>query len=186
MKVILGQGNPGKDYTNTRHNVGFMVLDKLADRYDAKWNEKPKWKAIISEFSYKGDKIMLVKPTCYYNLTGQVLRQISDFYNLDVSEDVLVVHDDLALILGQIKYRKKGSSAGNNGIKSIIENNGDKFHRIRIGIKREEPYMEDSANYVLGKFNSDENSKLIDIIDASLGLVEPFFDNAAEPISLNI
>lgn len=186
MKLILGQGNPGKNYANTRHNVGFRVLDKLASKYHADWIEKAKWKAIIAEFNHNGEKIILIKPTCYYNLTGQVLRQIRDFYNVDAKDNILVIHDDLALILGQIRYRKQGSSAGNNGIKSIIEHLGEEFHRIRIGIKKEDQVVEDSADYVLGKFNSDENRKLSDVINSSLNLTELFLDDSAEAVSVNL
>lgn len=186
MKLILGQGNPGQNYAKTRHNVGFMVLDKLAKKNDAKWIEKVKWKAQIAEFNYMNDKVILVKPTCYYNLTGQVLRQMSDFYNLDPKKDVLVIHDDLALKLGQIRYRKQGSSAGNNGVKSIIEHIGEEFDRIRIGIKQEGQIIEDSASYVLGKFNSEENRKLIEIIDSSMELIVPFLDDVAEAISVSL
>lgn len=160
MKLILGQGNPGKSYTKTRHNLGFMTLDYLAEKFAGSWQTKPKWQAEIAEINLCGETVLLVKPTCFYNLTGQVLRQIGDFYKLDFASDILVICDDLALDFGNLRVRQQGSDGGNNGLKSIIAHIGPDFWRLRIGTKNPLATQIDSADFVLSKLTADEQATL--------------------------
>lgn len=160
MKLILGQGNPGKKYAKTRHNLGFMALDYLAEKFAGSWQTKPKWQAEIAEIKLFGETVLLVKPTCFYNLTGQVLRQIGDFYKLAFAQDILVVCDDLALDFGNLRVRQQGSDGGNNGLKSIIAHVGQNFWRLRIGTKNPLAKQVDSADFVLSKLTADEKTTL--------------------------
>lgn len=156
MKIIFGQGNPGSHYTKTRHNTGFLLLDSLAQRYDAPWHHRSAFTADIAEVVRENEKILLVKPTSFYNETGLVARKLIDFYKCDPSHDLLVIHDDLALPFGTIRVRTKGSDAGNNGIKSLNNHLGQQFMRIRVGIWNEQRNLMDDADFVLAAFTNDE------------------------------
>ncbi|MGI6612406.1 MAG: aminoacyl-tRNA hydrolase [Candidatus Nanosyncoccaceae bacterium] len=160
MKLIVGLGNPGREYQKTRHNLGFMLIDELAKKLDVKWQTKPKWQAEIAEANIDGKKVILVKPTSFYNLTGNVVRRIGDFYKINYIEDLLVIHDDLALDFGTIRVRKKGSDGGNNGIKSIIAHLGENFWRIRIGTKTLLSEQINKADYVLSRLPFKERRKM--------------------------
>jgi len=160
MKLIVGLGNPGKEYQKTRHNIGFMAVDVLADHLGGEWRAKPKWRAEVSEIDHHSQKVLLIKPTSFYNLTGEVVRQIGDFYKANYSEDLLVIHDDLALDFGTIRVRHKGSDAGNNGIKSIISHIGEGFWRVRIGTNSPLATHVDAANFVLTKLSFTERRRL--------------------------
>lgn len=160
MKLIVGLGNPGKEYQKTRHNIGFMAVDALADYLGGEWQSKPKWRAEICEITNHDQKVLLVKPTSFYNLTGEVVRQIGDFYKVNHSKDLLVIHDDLALDFGTIRVRHKGSDAGNNGIKSIILHIGGNFWRIRIGTNSPLAIHVDTAHFVLTKLSFAERRRL--------------------------
>jgi PTH1 family peptidyl-tRNA hydrolase len=111
MKIIFAQGNPEPDYANTRHNIGFTVLNELSEQLKLKWNGSSKFHAQIAEASISGEKVLLVKPTTFYNDTGASIRKIVDFYKLDPSHELLVIHDDLALAFGVIRIRSEGSDA---------------------------------------------------------------------------
>lgn len=175
MKVIFAQGNPGTQYARTRHNVGFMVLDALAADHGSNWKADTKNKAEIAEVRIEGEKILLIKPTSFYNDTGLVARSFVDFYKLTPSEDLLVLHDELALPFGTIRVRDKGSDAGNNGIKSINTHLGPEYWRVRIGIWNELRDQIDDANFVLSSFTSAENEKLQStLIPAASKLVHSF------------
>jgi len=160
MKIILAQGNPGPNYDRTRHNVGFFVIDQLADIWGASWSIKTKFHAHIAEVSIDGEKVILVKPTTFYNESGQSARALVDFYGLDPATDVLVIHDELALPIGTIRTRGNGSDAGNNGIKSLNSHIGPDYHRIRIGVASDLRDRMDDASFVLSKFNSEEQDKI--------------------------
>jgi PTH1 family peptidyl-tRNA hydrolase len=184
MKIILAQGNPGLQYERTRHNVGFMVLDSLTKSHDGTWRTESKFKADIAEVSLDGEKTLLVKPRSFYNETGQVARSIIDFYKLDPSQDVLVIHDELALPFGTIRIRKKGSDAGNNGVKSINAHLGQDYARIRIGIWNELRDQIDDANFVLSAFTKKEAEQLQLLIDDKiLSLVNEFVRGTLESSS---
>lgn len=162
MKIILAQGNPGSEFRDTRHNVGFRVLDNFAKVHDAEFAEKTKFHAYIAEFSEADEKILLVKPTTYYNDTGIAARALIDFYKLE-PVDVLVIHDDMALPLGTIRTREKGSDAGNNGIKSLNSHLGHKYKRVRIGIWTELAARMEATAFVLGKFTAEEKRLITDL-----------------------
>lgn len=175
MKLIFAQGNPGTQYQTTRHNVGFLVLEQLAGQAGKELVKKPKFHADIAELSIAGEKVLLVKPTTFYNETGQSARSLVDFYKLDPAQDVLVIHDDLALPLGTIRIREKGSDAGNNGIKSLNAHLGPNYNRIRIGIENELRSRMGDMNFVLGQFSKDEATTLDEIIiPKTIELIELF------------
>lgn len=160
MKLIFAQGNPGDRYAQTRHNVGFQVVDALAQAQNAPWKDSGKSNARIAEFTVGGEKVMLVQPQSFYNETGLVARQLVDFYKLDPASDVLVIHDDLALPLGTIRIREKGSDAGNNGIKSLNAHIGELYTRIRIGVWSDQRDLMDDASFVLSRFSQDEQATI--------------------------
>ena len=152
MKMIVGLGNPGQQYAKTRHNVGFMAVDKLCQDLNAAVN-KSKFKALIGESYIEQQKVILVKPQTYMNLSGEAVGALARWYKLNPS-DVIVIYDDMDLPLGRLRIRPKGGPGGHNGMKSIIAHLGtEEFPRIRVGIGRAEY---DSVNYVLGNFAEQE------------------------------
>ena len=163
MKLIFALGNPGSEYAGTRHNTGFMAIDSIAKEHGASFTEKAKFHAYIAELSVAGDKVLLVKPTTFYNEVGVSARALIDFYKLTAAEDVLVIHDDLALPFGTIRTRKKGSDAGNNGIKSLNALIGPEYARLRTGIYSTE-HKGNDADFVLSRFTSDEAKLLKEAI----------------------
>jgi PTH1 family peptidyl-tRNA hydrolase len=155
MYVIAGLGNPTKEYENTRHNIGFMAIDYLADKYGISLLEC-KHKALMGKGVINGNKVVLVKPLTYMNLSGEAIRSVIDYYKVDETEELIVIYDDISLDVGQLRIRKKGSAGGHNGIKNIIAHLGhDTFKRIKIGVG-EKPKGYDLADYVLGHFTGDE------------------------------
>ena len=151
MKVIVGLGNPGKKYENTRHNIGFAAVDYIAEKEGININTG-KHKALVGSGYIDGVKVLLVKPQTFMNLSGESLRPIMDFYKLE-PEDFLVIFDDIDLDVGRIRIRRKGSAGGHNGIKSIISHLGSmEFPRIKIGVGAKPPGY-DLADYVLGHFS---------------------------------
>ena len=163
MFVIVGLGNPGKKYENTRHNAGFMAIDAIADKYGIVVKEK-KHKALCGTGVIEGVKVLLVKPETYMNLSGESVGEILNFYKLDPEEEMLVIYDDISLAPGNIRIRKKGSAGGHNGIKSLIAHTGTQgFMRIKVGVG-EKPKGWDLADYVLGHFSDEDQTKLKDVI----------------------
>ena len=159
MYMIAGLGNPGREYQNTRHNIGFDVIDRIADAYHIEMSDK-KHKAISGKGVIDGTKVILVKPQTYMNLSGESIRQIADYYDVDTTEELIVIHDDISLDVGQIRIRTKGSAGGHNGLKNIILNLGhDRFARIKVGVG-EKPKGYDLADYVLGHFTTEERKVL--------------------------
>ncbi|HIT89939.1 MAG TPA: aminoacyl-tRNA hydrolase [Candidatus Merdenecus merdavium] len=158
MYVIVGLGNPTKQYQKTRHNVGFDAIDMIGKAYDIDIDMK-KHKAMIGKGMIEGHKVILAKPQTYMNLSGESVRELIDFYKVDVSDEFIVLYDDISLDPGQIRIRKKGSAGGHNGIKNIIAHLGtQEFPRVKIGIG-EKPRGYDLADYVLGHFsNKDRES----------------------------
>lgn len=160
MFVIAGLGNPGKDYKNTRHNIGFDVIDVIAEKHNISVIEK-KHKAIIGKGAINGCKVILVKPQTYMNLSGESIREIVEYYKVDPTSELIIVSDDISLDVGNIRIRKKGSAGGHNGLKSIIGLLGtDQFMRVKMGVG-EKPKGYDLADYVLGHFTGDER-KIMD------------------------
>ena len=145
MFIIAGLGNPTLQYEGTRHNVGFDVIDMLADRYNISVDGR-KGRALVGKGIIEGQKVLLVKPQTYMNLSGESLRELVNYYKIDEEHELLVIYDDISLDVGQLRIRKKGSAGGHNGIKNIIANLGtDVFPRIKIG---EEGY--DRADHAVG------------------------------------
>jgi PTH1 family peptidyl-tRNA hydrolase len=175
MKVIFAQGNPGDQYAVTRHNVGWQVLDTLAAKHGATFSDKPKFFARIAEYQEGNEKVLLVKPATYYNETGKSARSLIDFYKLDPMTELLVLHDELALPLGTLRIRDKGSDAGNNGIKSLNAHLGESYHRLRIGVSNDLRDRIDDADFVLSRFTKNEQEALKGtIVPKAIEIVEDF------------
>lgn len=159
MFLIVGLGNPGKQYENTRHNVGFDVIDVLAEQYNININEK-KHKALVGKGVIDGIKVVLAKPQTFMNLSGESVAELVNYYKLDPEEEMLVVFDDISLAPGHIRIRKKGSAGGHNGIKNIIAMTGTQnFMRIKVGVG-EKPKGWDLADHVLGHFSNEDRVKV--------------------------
>lgn len=180
MKLIVGLGNPGAEYAGTRHNFGFAVLDYLAQQWSvSSWSSETKFSGVIATASIGGEKVILLKPTTYYNLVGNAVQKIKQFYKLD-NADILVIHDEMALPLGTIRTRKNGSDAGNNGIKNIIATISSNFARIRIGSGQTPAHdgdaqpTHDRRDYVLCRLNQFDQSLFELGLPIAKSLVEDF------------
>ena len=161
--LIVGLGNPGKEYELTRHNIGFIVLDNLAEKAGIEIS-KSAHKGILGKGNYLGNTVYLFKPLTFMNKSGEALREVKNFYKIP-ADQIIVVHDELDLPLGDIRNKFGGGTAGHNGLKSIIEKTGDKdFHRIRIGIGKPE-YKTQVVDHVLSTFSEDEFKDLDNIIE---------------------
>lgn len=155
MYIIVGLGNPKKEYDNTRHNIGFDVIDALAEANRIGVTEK-KHKALIGKGIIAGQKVVLAKPQTFMNLSGESVRELTDYYKADETTELIVISDDISLDVGQLRIRKKGSAGGHNGLKNIILHLGhDSFQRIKMGVG-EKPKNYDLADYVLGHFSKEE------------------------------
>lgn len=172
MYIIAGLGNPGKQYDKTRHNAGFMTLDVLADRYGIAIGEKAH-KALIGKGMIEGNKVILVKPQTFMNLSGESIRSVMDYYQVEPS-NFIVIYDDISLEPGALRIRKKGSAGGHNGIKNIIARLGtQEFPRVRVGVGAK-PEQGDLVNYVLGHFSKGEKE----------AMEQAFKDGAAAVVSM--
>lgn len=172
MKIIVGLGNPGKQYELTRHNVGFLCVDQLQARYNLTFKFEASFNAMVATSNIGGEKCVFIKPQTYMNLSGEAVGKIVKYYKGSV-DDVLVIYDDMDLPLGSLRLREKGSAGGHNGIKSIIAHLGtQEFKRIRVGISGHADI--DAKDYVLGRFSKDEQSKLVIIKDKVVNAVEDF------------
>lgn len=155
MYIIAGLGNPGGKYEKTKHNMGFQVIDLLADKYHIEMNQK-KHKAICGTGIIEGVKVLLLKPQTFMNLSGESIRDAVDFYKIDPETELIVIYDDISLAPGHLRIRKKGSAGGHNGIKNIIQHLGTQvFPRIRVGVG-EKPEGWDLADYVLSGFSKED------------------------------
>ena len=164
MYIIAGLGNPGKQYAHTRHNAGFEAIEKLSDRYGIAIETK-KFQALCGSGVIEGQKVLLLKPQTYMNLSGESLRAACDFYKIDPEEELIVLYDDISLEPGQLRIRKKGSAGGHNGMKSIIQHLGTQiFKRVKIGVG-EKPAGYDLADYVLGHFSKEDWSEMTGAFD---------------------
>ena len=163
MFLIVGLGNPGKEYDGTRHNIGFAAIDYIADKYNIELN-RIKFKGVFGEGLINGKKVILLKPTTYMNLSGESIREVVNFYKIS-NEEIIVIYDDISLEVGRIRIREKGSHGGHNGIKSIIANLGtDVFPRVKIGVGAPKGNL---VSHVLGKFSDEEVEILRESIKAS-------------------
>lgn len=164
MYIIVGLGNYEKKYENTRHNIGFEVIDKLAEQENISVLEM-KHRAVIGKGIVAGQKCVLAKPLTYMNLSGECVRELVDYYKVDETAELVVISDDISLAVGQLRIRKKGSAGGHNGLKNIIAHLGhDTFVRIRVGVG-EKPKEWDLVDHVLGHFSTEERK----IMDDSVG-----------------
>lgn len=171
MFIIAGLGNPTKEYEGTRHNVGFQVIDKIADKYNISVDGK-KSRAYVGKGIIAGQKVLLVKPQTYMNLSGESIRGLVDYYKIDPETELLVIYDDISLNPGQIRIRKKGSAGGHNGMKNIISHLGsDVFARIKVGVG-EKPKGYDLADYVLGHFSKDDKVLMEDGYEKAIKATE--------------
>ena len=165
LRLIVGLGNPGREYRETRHNVGFMIVDRLAARERAPFRTEKSWQA---EVARAGD-LLLCKPLTYMNLSGQAVRPLSQFYKLDPAQ-MLIVLDDMALPLGKLRLRPDGSAGGHNGLKSILEHFGTQaVPRLRVGIGAAEG---EATGHVLGRFTLEENAALAQSLDRAVEAVD--------------
>lgn len=170
MYLIAGLGNPSLKYEKTRHNIGFDVLDALADKYNIEMNQK-KSKAVCGSGYIEGQKVILVKPQTFMNLSGDSVAPLVNFFKLDPAKDLIVVFDDISLAPGSIRIRKKGSAGGHNGVKDIIAKTGsDQFSRVKVGVG-EKPEGWDLADYVLSRFSRAERELVEDAIGDALGAI---------------
>ncbi len=172
MKLIVGLGNPGKEYENTRHNMGFISIDKFALNHNVKI-DKAKFGGLYTDLTIKGEKVILLKPQEYINLSGEVIKKYVDFYKIDVN-DILIISDDLDQDIGNLKLKYKGSSGGHNGLKNIEAHlHTNEYKRIKIGISNDKSV--NTKDYVLGKI-SKENKKVLDeITDKVVNILNDYF-----------
>ena len=177
MFVIVGLGNPGRKYENTKHNVGFVTIDRLSEKHGIKVN-KIKHKALVGEGFIAGKKVMLVKPQTYMNLSGESVREIVQYYDIE-PEDLMVIYDDVDIALGNLRIRKKGSAGTHNGMKSIIYNlQFDNFPRLRLGIGMEKKV--DMINFVMTGFAGEEKKKIEAAIDQSVSALSTWLEKGID------
>ena len=172
MKLIVGLGNPGSGYQNTRHNVGFMVLDNYCKKNNINFDSN-KFGGLYGQTNINGEKVIFLKPQKYMNLSGEVVRDFVHYFKIDI-DDILIINDDLDLSLGRYKLKANSSSGGHNGLKNIQENLGTtKYKRLKIGISNNK--LIETKDYVLGKFSGEE-AKILDlIISTSYNIITDFF-----------
>ena len=180
MILVVGLGNPGKQYDKTRHNIGFDVIDYMADKYNIDVNRE-KFKGVLGEGFIENKKVILLKPLTYMNLSGDSIREVANFYKLE-DDEIVVVYDDISLDIGRLRIREKGSAGGHNGIKSIIQNlGGDKFPRVKVGVGQPKDNL---VNHVLGKFSKEDREHIEKVIPVvSDAIVEIVKNDAKESMN---
>jgi len=173
MKLIVGLGNPGIIYKNTRHNVGFLVIDEFCKKNNITLNEK-KFNGIYSSTTINNDKIILLKPLNYINLSGEVIKSYINYFKIDI-DDLLIIHDDMDTEVGNFKLKLSGSSAGHNGLKSIEQNiKTQDYRRLKIGISKDT--NSDRKSYVLGCFTKEEKVKIKEIVKLSNNIILDYIE----------
>lgn len=179
MKLIVGLGNIGKEYSNTRHNIGFMMLDALGDCWDFSFKEEAKFKGALGVASVAGEKVFFLKPSTYMNLSGEAVAKVANYYNI-TPEHILVIYDDMDLDIGESRFKKKGSSGGQKGMGNIIECLGTKeIPRLKIGIGKRPPAW-NGKDYVLSAFGKEEKGQVNEVIKASVDGVLLFIKEGIE------
>lgn len=175
MKLIAGLGNIGEKYLFTRHNAGFMILDKMAYDNGLEFREEKKFKCLMTKFRLNGDDTLLIKPTTFMNLSGEALIAVINYYKIDI-KDILVIYDDISLDLGRLRFRSNGSDGGHNGIKSVIKHLGTKdFARLKFGIGPQPPIP--SEAFVLQNFQKEQLDDLKASLKRAIEAVEFYFEN---------
>ncbi|HZF02403.1 MAG TPA: aminoacyl-tRNA hydrolase [Methylomirabilota bacterium] len=179
LHLIVGLGNPGADYAKTRHNAGFLLVEKLAAQWKANWTNERKFKARIAKAEHNSKRILLCEPQTFMNLSGETVGALKDFYQLPLAQ-LMVVADDADLPLGTIRLRPDGSSGGHHGLESIEQHlASQKFARLKIGIGRQDGSRE-ITNYVLGKFDSAGNELLEKVLDRASNQIETWLEAGIE------
>ena len=179
MHLIVGLGNPGAEYAQTRHNAGFLLVEKLAAQWKADWTNERKFKARMAKSDRQGKRVLLCEPQTFMNLSGETVGALKDFYQLPLKQ-ILVAVDDADLPFGEIRLRESGSSGGHHGLESIEQHLASReFARLRIGIGRKDGARE-ITNYVLGKFDSSENELLKKVLERAADQVETWLDAGIE------
>lgn len=179
MFVIVGLGNPSREYKGTRHNVGFEVIDRISEKYNISVNIK-KHRALIGKGMIQGHKVILAKPQTFMNMSGESVRSLVNFYQVDVTKELLIIYDDVSLGTGQLRIRAKGSAGGHNGIKNIISQIGGQFFpRIKVGVGEKPPKM-DLADYVLGHFSRAEQELMDEGYDMAICAAEKIMEGRIE------
>lgn len=179
MKLIVGLGNPGKEYSNTRHNVGFYLLDSLADTFNVSF-DKTKFSGEYTDFIYNNEKVILLKPSKYMNLSGEVVKDFVSFFKIDIN-DILIVCDDLDTPVGTFRFKNKGSSGGHNGLKNIeLHLSTQNFKRFKVGISNNKSI--DTKSYVLGKFSREEKDKLETISNIFPNIIKDYLTLSFEQV----
>lgn len=177
MKMIIGLGNPGKEYINTKHNVGFMVIDAIAEELNVSV-EKKQCQALTQATVWGSEKVLLVKPQTYMNLSGQAVMELLNYYK-DRIDDLLVIHDDLDLPPGQMRFKQGGGAGGHNGIKNIIAHlNSNDFDRLKIGIGKG---TRDTKDYVLTPFHGTDKQAVEEAVSEAVGAVKAWMDEGIAP-----
>jgi len=172
--LIIGLGNPGKEYNLTRHNIGFMALDAFAEANEfGKWQEQKKWHGLVAEKTISNTRVILLKPNTFMNLSGESAQTIASFYRIDTAH-IVAIYDELSIPFGQIRSRIGGQSAGHNGVKSLIQQVGINFGRIRIGIKNDISVKADASDFVLGKFTKSEQSHIPALLTEVNGIITEY------------
>ncbi|MCJ7688241.1 MAG: aminoacyl-tRNA hydrolase [Clostridiaceae bacterium] len=172
MYLVVGLGNPGDEYKHTRHNVGFDIIDLMKGKYNISIN-RIKFKGVYGEVNISGEKVILLKPSTYMNLSGESVREAVSFYKIP-SENIIIIHDDISLDAGKLRIRSKGSAGGHNGLKSIIANlSSDVFTRIKIGVGQPQNSI---IPHVLGKFSKEDRVLVEKTFDASIKAVETIIE----------
>lgn len=178
MKAIIGLGNPGMKYAGTRHNIGFDAVTAIADKYNLSINNK-KFKGVYADGHIAGEKVLLVQPQTFMNLSGECVREVADFYKLNPDE-IIIICDDINLDVGRLRIRKKGSAGGHNGLKNIIAHLGtEEFPRIRVGVG-EKTEGWDLADYVLARFDKDSEPVIREAIANVVGAVETWISEGID------
>ena len=186
MKLIFALGNPGDQYTRTRHNVGFQILDRLANEHGAAWTTDTKFKSMTAKIIVGNQKLLLAKPTTYYNEAGDAFHRLQSYYGV-VPTDILIIHDELAIPFGTVRTRIGGSDGGNKGIRSLLAHSeADSAMRIRIGIANELSEKIDASDFVLSKFTKGETETLDAIYAYSIDAVHAFTNDALEPTTYQV
>jgi len=181
MKLIIGLGNPGKEYKKTRHNAGFMAVEHLAEKFGfSEFKKSDKHKCEIAEGEINGEKVILIKPQTFMNLSGESVRSVMQFYKVPIT-DIVVIFDDVSLPSSVLRVRPAGSAGGHNGVKSVIKELGtDEFVRIRLGIEPLEEFKGNLEDYVLGKLGEEEMELMQKNIEKTSKLIEVLFMDGTE------
>ena len=185
MFLIVGLGNPGAKYSNTRHNIGFIAADILSDCYNFIWSTKSKFNVDIASGDLENGKLILCKPNTFINLSGTSVAPLASFYKLK-PENIIVIHDDVDVPLGRVKYKIGGGAGGHNGLKSIDSNIGTNYHRIRIGVGRPDDPRYDISDFVLGKFSKEEEEVTMIAIHKILDILPLLYEDKIEEFKKKI